>query len=189
MTAFAKYSDTRTQKDVGTAEASPSSATQLPAAGRSFTTTTTTLTQTTTTTTTTTQRGEGSTSAGAADDEAAVPQQQRECPPDSQELGRATWTFLHTTAAYYPEKPTQGQQKLMRGMIDALAEFYACSYCVGHLRQEVQQRPPDVSSSSALSLWLCKLHNEVNQRLGKPVFDCSKVYERWKDGPADGSCD
>ncbi|GAV98642.1 mitochondrial FAD-linked sulfhydryl oxidase ERV1 [Lentinula edodes] len=24
------------------------------------------------------------------------------CPPDSEELGHATWTFLHTTAAYYP---------------------------------------------------------------------------------------
>ena len=25
--------------------------------------------------------------------------------------------------------------------------------------------------------------------LGKPEFDCSKVFQRWRDGWADGSCD
>ena len=39
-------------------------------------------------------------------------------------------------------------------------------------------------------MWLCKIHNEVNEMLGKPSFDCSRVLERWRDGPADGvSCD
>ena len=36
---------------------------------------------------------------------------------------------------------------------------------------------------------MCELHNEVNDRLGKPQFDCDKVDERWRTGPADGSCD
>ena len=30
----------------------------------------------------------------------------RACPPDGGELGRASWTLLHTLAAYYPEKPS-----------------------------------------------------------------------------------
>jgi hypothetical protein len=33
--------------------------------------------------------------------------------------------------------------------------------------------------------WMCEMHNEVNQRLGKEQFDCKRVRERWKDGPAD----
>lgn len=28
------------------------------------------------------------------------------CPPQTAELGRSTWTFLHTMAAYYPEEPS-----------------------------------------------------------------------------------
>lgn len=31
---------------------------------------------------------------------------------------------------------------------------------------------------------------QVNEMLGKPLFDCRRVMERWRDGPADGeSCD
>ena len=48
---------------------------------------------------------------------------------------------------------------------------------------------PDTKDNQALSEWFCNVHNEVNERLGKPKFDCSKVMERWKDGWADGSCD
>lgn len=53
----------------------------------------------------------------------------------------------------------------------------------------MKTNPPDVTSRETLSRWLCGVHNEVNARLGKEVFDCARVGERWKDGPKDGSCD
>ncbi|KAF5831263.1 ERV/ALR sulfhydryl oxidase domain-containing protein [Dunaliella salina] len=77
----------------------------------------------------------------------------------------------------------------MRNMIDAVAEFYPCSFCRAHFQSEVDPNPPDTSSNSSLSLWLCDMHNKVNERLGKPLFDCSKALQRWRDGPPDGSCD
>lgn len=49
--------------------------------------------------------------------------------------------------------------------------------------------PPATENRLQFSRWMCGLHNEVNERLGKPVFDCSKVDERWLDGWKDGSCD
>ena len=33
------------------------------------------------------------------------------------------------------------------------------------------------------------MHNEVNRRIEKEEFDCSKVDERWRYGWKDGSCD
>lgn len=48
---------------------------------------------------------------------------------------------------------------------------------------------PDTSSGHALSQWFCRVHNDINIRLGKPEFDCSRVDERWRDGWKDGSCD
>lgn len=113
------------------------------------------------------------------------------CPPDVEQLGRATWTFLHTTAAYYPDKPSPTQRASMLGLLHALPSLYPCSHCAQHLGQEMKSSPPDVSSRAGLSRWLCMSHNEVNQRLGKEKFNCSleKTDERWKDGPKDGSCD
>ncbi|OJT12442.1 FAD-linked sulfhydryl oxidase ALR [Trametes pubescens] len=113
------------------------------------------------------------------------------CPPDVEQLGSATWTFLHTTAAYYPDAPTMAHRVNMLSLLRALPVLYPCSTCATHLGEEMKTRPPDVSSRGALSRWLCEQHNAVNARLGKERFECTveKLDERWKDGPADGSCD
>ncbi|KAI0310723.1 ERV/ALR sulfhydryl oxidase domain-containing protein [Amylostereum chailletii] len=111
------------------------------------------------------------------------------CPADVEQLGRATWTFLHTTAAYYPEKPTTSQRANILSLLHSLPVLYPCSHCASHLGEEMKIHPPDVSGRKGLSWWLCQRHNDVNARLGKAAFDCNKTDERWKDGPADGSCD
>ncbi|KAF8586470.1 hypothetical protein K439DRAFT_954478 [Ramaria rubella] len=111
------------------------------------------------------------------------------CPPDVEQLGRATWTFLHTTAAYYPERPNPLQMRHMRSLLASLPTLYPCGHCASHLGESIKENPPDVTGRVGLSRWLCARHNEVNERLGKDVFDCAKTDERWKEGPADGSCD
>ncbi|KAH8103864.1 ERV/ALR sulfhydryl oxidase domain-containing protein [Cristinia sonorae] len=113
------------------------------------------------------------------------------CPPDVEKLGRATWTFLHTTAAYYPERPTPNQRANMLMLLRSLPILYPCSHCASHLDENMKTSPPDVSGRLGLSRWLCERHNEVNERLGKGKFDCGikSLDERWKDGPSDGSCD
>ena len=111
------------------------------------------------------------------------------CPPDVEQLGRATWTFLHTTAAYYPEKPTPSQRANMLMLLRSLPVLYPCTWCAEDFGNDVNRHPPDVSGRGPLSRWLCERHNEVNEKLGKEKFDCAKVDERWKDGPPDGSCD
>ena len=120
---------------------------------------------------------------------AAVPPP--DCPPDVEKLGRSTWTFLHTTAAYYPEKPSPTHRANMLMLLRAIPMLSACSHCADDFGKDINVHPPDVSSRSALSRWLCERHNAVNEKLGKKVFDCSlkSTDERWKDGPADGSCD
>ncbi|KAJ3368125.1 hypothetical protein GGF31_006833 [Allomyces arbusculus] len=103
------------------------------------------------------------------------------CPPDSIELGRHTWTFLHTAAAYYPEIPTDADRSAMTSLVYSLGRLYPCAPCASHLRTYVAHDPPKVESRDAISQWMCRLHNDVNKNLGKPQFDCSRVMERWRE--------
>ncbi|KAI8058190.1 ERV/ALR sulfhydryl oxidase domain-containing protein [Syncephalis plumigaleata] len=57
--------------------------------------------------------------------------------------------------------------------------LYPCGDCADHLREEIRRHPPDVASRITLSEWLCQTHNEVNRRLGKPIFDCKRVIQIW----------
>jgi len=117
-----------------------------------------------------------------------TPEDYKACPPDATELGRSTWTLLHTMSAYYPDRPSPSQQSDMSNFLSLFSRLYPCSYCASHLREEMKKEPPVVGSRSALAQWMCRVHNEVNERLGKPLFDCKKIDERWRDGPPDGYC-
>ncbi|CAH2091515.1 unnamed protein product [Euphydryas editha] len=115
--------------------------------------------------------------------------QSKECPLDKDELGKSTWGFLHTMASYYPEKPTKSQSEDMTKFFNIFAQFYPCEPCALDFQDDIKKHPPKTKSRDELAKWLCERHNIVNVKLGKPVFDCSKVHERWKDGWLDGSCD
>lgn len=116
-------------------------------------------------------------------------EQKKQCPLDIQELGRSTWSFLHTMSAYYPKEPSFKQQHEMRQFLYYFGEFYPCKHCAGHYKVMLDEERPIVDSRESLSQWLCRRHNQVNELLGKPLFDCKKIDERWRTGPSDGSCD
>ena len=70
----------------------------------------------------------------------------------------------------------------MSQFLSSYAALYPCGYCADRTLEELQRNPPRTSSQRALSVWLCEVHNEVNERLHKPLFDCSRTDERWKTG-------
>ena len=102
-------------------------------------------------------------------------------PPDISELGNATWTFLHSMAANYPDQPNDQDKILMSNLINSIVQFYPCYTCRSNLESEVQELYPDVSSNYSLQMWLCKLHNKINYRLNKPQFPCdiNLLNARW----------
>ncbi|TKR80725.1 hypothetical protein L596_014748 [Steinernema carpocapsae] len=121
--------------------------------------------------------------------EAAKEELRKDCPVDKEELGRSTWNLLHTMSTAYPEKPSAEDAKTAKDFLQNLSKTYPCSYCAADFRRDLQTHPPDLSNKKNFAQWMCELHNRVNDKLGKDLFDCSKVFERWQDGWKDGSCD
>ncbi|EDQ90220.1 uncharacterized protein MONBRDRAFT_3541, partial [Monosiga brevicollis MX1] len=111
------------------------------------------------------------------------------CPEDYLSLGNKSWAFLHTMAAYFPRDPSAADRKDMAEMMRLVGRFYPCRDCGEHLGHYIEAHPVDASSGPAFARWLCGAHNDVNERLGKPIFDCDQVEERWHTGWKDGSCD
>ena len=88
----------------------------------------------------------------------------KECPVDRDELGRHTWALLHTLGAYFPDEPSLAQQSHASVLLLSLSLLYPCSICADDFAAFVNDHPPDTSSRKALSLWLCRLHNSVNNK-------------------------
>ncbi|KAL2163688.1 hypothetical protein VTH06DRAFT_5746 [Thermothelomyces fergusii] len=113
----------------------------------------------------------------------------KECPPDVEQLGRSTWTLLHSIAATYPPKPTPKEQSDIKDFMHLFSRLYPCWVCAEDFQSYIEQKEVKAGSREEFGNWLCEAHNEVNRKLGKPTFDCSKWEERWRTGWKDGSCD
>lgn len=112
-----------------------------------------------------------------------------DCPPDVEQLGRSTWTLLHTMTAAYPEQPTLTQQSETKQFISLFGKMYPCWSCADDFRSWMKDgNEPRVSNRDEFGRWMCEAHNAVNVKLGKSSFDCNKWEERWRTGWKDGRC-
>ncbi|XP_047315663.1 FAD-linked sulfhydryl oxidase ERV1 [Impatiens glandulifera] len=100
-------------------------------------------------------------------------------PVAKEDLGRATWTFLHTLAAQYPDMPTRQQKKDVKELVSILSRMYPCKDCADHFKEILRSNPVQTGSQAEFSQWLCHVHNVVNRSLGKPKFPCERVNARW----------
>ncbi|KAF8641377.1 hypothetical protein AX16_009998 [Volvariella volvacea WC 439] len=97
-------------------------------------------------------------------------------------LGRATWKLLHTMTLRYPEHPTSDEREALSAYMHLTSRLYPCGECAAEFQLLLKQYPPQTSSRRAASLWLCSIHNRVNQRLEKPQFDCAHLDEEYDCG-------
>ena len=61
----------------------------------------------------------------------------------------------------------------MSRLINAFAILYPCRICRSDFQEEIKKSPPRLDSRKDLALWFCEQHNNVNEKLGKPLFNCN----------------
>jgi hypothetical protein len=91
-----------------------------------------------------------------------------------EELGRATWKFLHTFARGFDRIDPTTRTRLKK-FVHLVKDLYPCEVCRVNLRQHLRQEDLNYTNGRNFRLSLCKLHNKVNAMLKKPIFDCRKI--------------
>jgi len=64
-------------------------------------------------------------------------------------------------------------------MIIKSAQLYPCEECSAHLQKYFSKHPINLEGRDELSKYMCELHNVLNKFLKKPIFDCSKITEKY----------
>ncbi|RMZ82830.1 hypothetical protein DV737_g1867, partial [Chaetothyriales sp. CBS 132003] len=98
------------------------------------------------------------------------------------ELGRAAWKLFHTTMARFPDEPTQDESDALKSYVYLFARLYPCGECAEHFQGILRKYPPQTGSRSSAAAWACFVHNQVNERKGKPIFDCSNIGDFYDCG-------
>lgn len=101
------------------------------------------------------------------------------------ELGRASWKLFHTMMARFPEKPSEDDSLALKTYIKLFARLYPCGDCASHFQQLLKKYPPQIGSRNAAAGWACHVHNQVNERLKKPLFDCNNIGDFYDCGCGD----
>lgn len=98
------------------------------------------------------------------------------------DLGRHSWYLFHTVLSRYPESPSQSEREDLAAYIKYFTKLYPCGDCATHFQSLLQDYPPQTSSRIAAAQWGCAVHNKVNERLKKPIYDCSGILEDYDCG-------
>ncbi|GEQ68690.1 hypothetical protein JCM33374_g2358 [Metschnikowia sp. JCM 33374] len=98
------------------------------------------------------------------------------------QLGNSAWHLFHTILARYPDKPSISEKSTLKQYIHLFAQVYPCGDCARHFTQLLAKYPVQVESRKTAALWGCHIHNKVNERLEKPIYDCTTILEDYDCG-------
>jgi len=94
--------------------------------------------------------------------------------------GPKAWYSLHLQAIKFPLYPTDQQRvQTVHWVLDFIGKI-PCHECRMHARQYLENHPLGLGCSETFQLWVYKLHNDVNRRLGKPVISYKEYQNEYE---------
>jgi FAD-linked sulfhydryl oxidase len=105
-----------------------------------------------------------------------------QCPPGREDLGWQSWTLLHSVAAHYPDMPSEEDRTRAQHFVESVGHLYPCTHCAEEFREDMKENPVRLESRKSFSVWMCRMHNTVNRKLGKEEFPCTidVLDSRWR---------
>jgi hypothetical protein len=105
---------------------------------------------------------------------------------DTNVWGPHGWTFIHTIALYYPDKPSIIEQDNMVNFFNNIGKVLPCPKCREHYNTNLNKQELKIASKSRdlLFSWTVMMHNKVNKQNNKKIWtvdeamkNMAKLYE------------
>lgn len=98
--------------------------------------------------------------------------------------GPALWHVMHTTSFNYPVKPTAEEKANYTNWLMSFQHTLPCVYCRNNFKSNLKKAkfsPEVMNSRDSFSRFIYKLHNCVNEMLGKTVqISYEEVRDRYE---------
>jgi hypothetical protein len=96
--------------------------------------------------------------------------------------GPIFWYTLHNSAAHYPVNASPLVKQRMKNRILAIPYEISCRTCQPHASAYIESISDDklneiVSGRDNLFKFYVDFHNDVNKRLGKPIWSYEQAYD------------
>ena len=86
------------------------------------------------------------------------------CDLDREKVGTSAWYLLHEIVKHGDDE----YEHAFRTLMHTLSVLYPCKECRAHIKEYIGTHRVEMSEQ-----WMCDFHNDVNVRLGKPIFNCT----------------
>ena len=90
------------------------------------------------------------------------------------------WKFIHHIAIGYPNSPTENDKNNYKSFFTLMGTVLPCSICSEHYNENLLIHPLNdevLSSKTNLINWTIDMHNEVNKKHGKKIYDYDEALE------------
>ena len=95
--------------------------------------------------------------------------------------GPCTWYLFHTLAEKVKEENFVSVKDSLITMIKRICSNLPCPECAGHAQHKLASlNVKNIRSKRDLQLMLLSFHNEVNKRVGNPMFTEQQLDEKYK---------
>ena len=105
--------------------------------------------------------------------------------PSRLSWGPGAWIFLQSVAFVYPTDPSSSERKLYKTFFKSACAILPCDICRNSTCEYLKKHPiePYLVNRQALVVWIYKIHNLVNIKLGKRscrFVDFVRRYEKMR---------
>lgn len=95
--------------------------------------------------------------------------------------GRCAWTLLHCVSFAYPLAPTTEEKENTLKFVHGLRDVLPCPTCKEDFKEMLRVNPLErhLNSREAFARWTNGVHNQVNEKLGKPLVSFEESVSIW----------